>query len=68
MKDTNQTNQLEHNNCEDCYWFNQCKQAILCEDFTTYDESFLAEFEYDDGIKERYGIYEEILNEMETDV
>lgn len=69
MRDINQTNQLEHNNCEGCYWFNQCKQAILCEDFTTITAAenvhVCDEQIYQESLDERMDDYYITISEME---
>jgi hypothetical protein len=60
--------QSKHNNCEGCYWFNQCGQEIICEDFTsisnefTYDEQI-----YQESLDERVNDYYMIITEMDGD-
>lgn len=46
--------------CENCFWFDQCDQEELCEDYCPlYDEDIEAELEeeYKEELRSRHRLY-----------
>lgn len=53
--------------CCHCIWFDKCGQDAICDSFSPVNDDLIAGFTYEQDLRERVKLYDELLSELETD-